>query len=132
MERRIVIQLGLSTIAAGALSACGGPAPTPSTPPVRGPVRIPLADIPVGGGVILKAEQVVATQASAGEYRAFSAICQHKHCILDKIEDEDIVCPCHGSRYAIADGSVVLGPTTKPLIPAASATVEGDDLVVVL
>lgn len=134
MERRTVIQLGVSALAIGALGSCStnSPSTTSSPAPVQGPVRIPLSDIPLGGGTILATEQIIATQATAGEYRAFSAVCQHKQCLLDSIDNQDIVCPCHGSRYSIVDGAVVQGPTTKPLIPAASTTIEGSDLVVVL
>jgi Rieske Fe-S protein len=92
-------------------------------------VKIPLTDIPVGGGVIRAAEKIVATQATAGTYRAFSAVCQHQGCTVGSIEGQKIVCPCHGSAYSIVDGSVVNGPTTRPLI-AKSSSVEGSDLVV--
>jgi len=29
--------------------------------------------------------------------------------------DDEIVCPCHGSRFSATDGSVVNGPATAPL-----------------
>lgn len=163
MERRTVIQIGLSALAVGALGSCSrdepasstgdpapatesGQAPTSSDPTTSDPatsepgapgpaaegLRIPLADIPVGGAVILTAEQVVATQPTAGEYRGFSAICTHQRCTLESVQGQDAVCPCHGSRFSIVDGSVVQGPATEPLAPASSVTVDGEDLVVVL
>lgn len=132
MERRTVFQLlGLSALALGGVSACssttGGTAA--GTMAATAALRIPLSDIPVGGGLIREADKVVVTQATAGQYKAFSAVCQHQGCTVGSIEGKNIVCPCHGSAYSIVDGSVVKGPTTKPLIPKTSTT-EGTDLVV--
>jgi Rieske Fe-S protein len=39
-----------------------------------------------------------------------------------------INCPCHGSRFAVADGSVVQGPATSPL-PEKDIQVEGSSIV---
>ncbi len=135
MERRAIFQLvGLSALAVAGVSACSSP--TTATSGSAGAssaggtgVRVPLADIPVGGGVIRSMDKVVVTQATAGQYKGFSAVCQHQGCIVGSIEGKSIVCPCHGSEYSIADGSVLKGPTTKPLI-AKTATTEGTDLVV--
>jgi Rieske Fe-S protein len=132
MERRAIFQLvGLSALAVAGVSACSNPTSGGATGASGGSatVRVPLADIPVGGGVIRAADQVVVTQATAGQYKAFSAVCQHQACLVGSIEGKTIVCPCHGSTYSIVDGSVVTGPTTKPLIPK-TATTEGTDLVV--
>ncbi len=135
MERRTVVQLlGISALAVAGLSACSSSAASPTRVASSGgsssaDVRIPLSDIPVGGGVIRAADKVVATQATAGRYKAFSAVCQHQGCIVGSIEGNKIVCPCHGSAYSIVDGSVLNGPTTRPLIPKPSS-VEGSDLVV--
>ncbi|MHB1009892.1 MAG: Rieske (2Fe-2S) protein [Propionibacteriaceae bacterium] len=138
MQRRTAIQLlGISALAIAGASACsstassGGAAPSGSAAASSGAaaLKIPLTDIPVGGGVIRAAEKVVATQATAGQYKAFSAVCQHQGCTVGSIEGQKIICPCHGSAYSIVDGSVVNGPTTRPLIAKASS-VEGSDLVV--
>jgi Rieske Fe-S protein len=133
MERRTVFQLfGLSALAIGGVAACSTPATGGTASTAAGSaaaLRIPLSDIPVGGGVIRADDKVVVTQATAGTYKAFSAVCQHQGCIVATIQGKNIVCPCHGSAYSIVDGSVVNGPTTKPLIPK-TATTDGSDLVV--
>jgi len=135
MERRTVFQLfGLSALAIGGVAACSTPttgaaSSAAGTQAGAAALRIPLSDIPVGGGVIRAADKIVVTQATAGTYKAFSAVCQHQGCIVNAIDGTKIVCPCHGSAYSIVDGSVVNGPTTKPLIPK-TATTDGSDLVV--
>jgi Rieske Fe-S protein len=41
---------------------------------------------------------------------------------------ENLVCPCHGSTFKPADGSVVKGPATAPL-NAVAVSVSGDAIV---
>jgi nitrite reductase/ring-hydroxylating ferredoxin subunit len=85
------------------------------------------SEIPVGGGKIFTDEKVVVTQPTAGEFKGFSAICTHMGCTVDKIADGTIDCPCHGSKFAIADGSVVNGPAQRSLA-GHEVTVSGDGL----
>ncbi|MDT0405473.1 MULTISPECIES: Rieske (2Fe-2S) protein [Streptomyces] len=85
------------------------------------------ADVPVGGGTILKEEKVVVTQPEEGEFKAFSAICTHQNCLVSEVTDGTIDCPCHGSRFRITDGSVAHGPATRPL-PEERITVEGNSV----
>lgn len=135
MERRTVFRLGISALALGGVAACSAPMSGGTSSAAGGArssdalVRIPLSSIPVGGGLIDATDQVVVTQASAGQYKAFSAVCQHMGCIVGSIVGKEIVCPCHGSAYSIVDGSVLNGPSTRPLIPR-TATTQGPDLVV--
>lgn len=70
---------------------------------------------------------MVVTQPSAGEFKAFSAICTHQGCTVNKVADGTIDCPCHGSKYRIADGSVAAGPAPRPL-PAEQITVSGETI----
>ncbi len=81
--------------------------------------------MPVGSGVIVG--EVVVTQPVAGQYKGFSAVCTHNGCLLDKIADGTINCPCHGSRFNL-DGAVVNGPAEKPL-PSVPIRVQGDAIV---
>ncbi|WP_432056712.1 Rieske (2Fe-2S) protein [Streptomyces sp. bgisy022] len=84
-------------------------------------------DVPVGGGTVLGEEKIVVTQPSEGEFKAFSAICTHQNCLVSTVADGTIDCPCHGSRFRIADGSVERGPATRPL-PEERITVDGNTI----
>lgn len=81
------------------------------------------SDVPVGGGKIYSAQQVVVTQPSKGKFEAFSSICTHQGCPLSAIAGGTINCNCHGSKFKLADGSVAHGPATKPL-PKKTVTVD--------
>jgi Rieske Fe-S protein len=88
---------------------------------------VAAADVPVGGGVILKEEELVVTQPSEGSFKGFSAICTHQGCLLAAVADGEISCNCHGSVFSAEDGSVVNGPATDPL-QAVAVAVEGDQV----
>jgi Rieske Fe-S protein len=85
------------------------------------------SDIPVGGGKIFKDEKVVVTQPKKGDFKAFSAVCTHQGCTVGSVSDGIIECPCHHSKYRVADGSVAGGPAPKPL-PAKEITVKGNSI----
>ena len=85
------------------------------------------ADIPVGGGVIVGSAEVVVTQPSEGEFKAFSSICPHQGCPVSQINDGVIICTCHNSHFDIATGDVVSGPARKGLAPR-TVTVDGEDV----
>jgi Rieske Fe-S protein len=75
-------------------------------------VRIP-ADVPPGLSVV---ESAIVHRDGEGLPRAFAARCTHLGCRIDRVAGDEILCPCHGSRYR-ADGSVAAGPASKPLAP---------------
>ena len=68
------------------------------------------------------------TQPTAGEFKAFSSICTHQNCPVADVTDT-INCTCHGSKFSIADGSVLNPPATNPL-GERTVTVDGDNLTV--
>lgn len=121
---------------AGQPAATGAPgyppppeAPPGAPPPPAGQGLARTTDIPVGGGQVFPAEQVVVTQPAPADFRAFSAICTHQGCTVKTVEGGTINCPCHGSKFS-TDGSVVNGPAKKPL-PSREVVVEGNWIRVV-
>lgn len=51
---------------------------------------------------------------SNDELKIYSSRCSHLGCTINKIENEKLVCPCHGSTYNLS-GKVVKGPASNPL-----------------
>ena len=137
--RRTVLLATGATGAAALVTACGGggddsgsastqsPTGDDATRGPAGQVLANIDEIPVGGGKIFKDEKVVVTQPDQGRLKAFSAICTHMHCLVGSVSDGTINCPCHGSKFKIADGAVAHGPATQPL-PAEQITVEGNSI----
>jgi Rieske Fe-S protein len=84
------------------------------------------SDVPSGGGII--AGDYVITQPTAGQFKAFSKVCTHAGCDVNKIDSGIISCPCHGSQYSIETGEPTRGPATKPL-PETKVKVDGNNIV---
>ncbi|MGH3765998.1 MAG: Rieske (2Fe-2S) protein [Pseudonocardiaceae bacterium] len=109
-------------------SAAGAPAPSSAPNAPTGERLAATSAIPVGGGMVFADKEVVVTQPAAGEFKAFSATCTHQGCTVNKVAGGTIDCPCHGSKFAIADGSVAHGPAQRPLA-ARQVTVSGGELL---
>lgn len=107
-------------------------APAPGQPNAPAPANAPagtalasLADIPVGGGVVLARAKLVITQPAKGKVKAFTSTCPHAGCQVNEVADGTINCPCHGSKFAIADGTVTDGPAPRGLKPVKVAVRNG-------
>jgi Rieske Fe-S protein len=117
---------GESKDSGGSASAASEESSSPaSSAPAAGEALTKTADVPVGAGVIVG--KTVVTQPVAGQFKAFSAVCTHAGCLVNKIADGTIDCPCHGSKFSL-DGAVVDGPAKKPLDPVP-VKVQGDSIV---
>ncbi|WEO98297.1 Rieske (2Fe-2S) protein [Streptomyces sp. FXJ1.172] len=121
-KRRTVLVTGAAVLTVP-LVACGGGSGAKSGGQALGDT----SEIPEGGGKVFKEQKVVVTQPSKGDFKAFSAICTHEGCTVSRVADGTIDCPCHGSKFHIADGAVAHGPAARPL-PAKSITVKGNSI----
>ena len=83
-----------------------------------------LDAIPDGGGLIIANPAVVLIRSGASVH-AFSSVCTHQGCTVDKVRDGRILCPCHGSSFDAATGAVTGGPAPRPLPPIAVTVQEG-------
>ncbi|GAB7180474.1 Rieske (2Fe-2S) protein [Kitasatospora sp. Ki12] len=134
-SRRTLLCGAAAVLAAGGTVAVTGCSSSSSSSSgggstAKGPVDLgPASAVPEGGGKVFREQKIVVTQPAAGQYKAFSAKCTHAGCIVDQVKNQQIQCPCHGSRFAIADGAVQDGPAPSPL-PAYTVTVEGGNLKV--
>jgi Rieske Fe-S protein len=116
---------GSSPAPAGSRSA---PAGSSSAPAPAGGVTVAKSKVAVGGGEI--GSGVVVTQPTAGAYKAFSSTCTHMQCTVSSIDGGFIICPCHGSHYAIATGVPTPSSPAKKPLPPKTVTESGDNLII--
>jgi Rieske Fe-S protein len=128
-RRAVILGAGVAVGAGMLVAGCstvetpGGTAAS-SDDPAGTPVG-QVSDVPVGSGQIFDAVGVVVTQATAGNFAAFSTTCPHQGCAVSAVEGTSIVCPCHGSRFAL-DGNVTNGPATRGLDSLPIAVADGE------
>jgi len=143
ISRRRAITAGAAGVGALVLAGCSaatkaskksssGAASSPATPSPKassaGATLGKLSDVPVGGSVAAKGADgspVLVAQPVAGQVVAFSAICTHQGCTVAPAGKE-LHCPCHGSVYDAATGTVKSGPAPKPLSKLAVHVAAGN------
>ena len=140
VERRTVLQVSGVLAVGGVLAACGGGAGSEPAGAAAGAASEAagasgegaaialVGDVPVGGGVVNDEVAIVVTQPSDGSIKAFTAVCPHQGCLVSEVVDNEIICPCHDSRFSAVDGAVLQGTATEGLA-AASVVVQGDSIV---
>ena len=67
-------------------------------------------DIPIGLSI---QDQFIFSNSEKG-LKVFSSRCTHLGCKITMIDQGEIVCPCHGSRYN-ENGKPIKGPSIKRL-----------------
>lgn len=94
--------------------------------PGRTPRRLAaVADVPAGGGVVLRDPAVVLTRTKDGTVHAFSAICTHQGCPVNRVSGGTIRCPCHNSHFDATTGRVTGGPAPRALPPVTVTVRDG-------
>ncbi|MFF9404523.1 Rieske 2Fe-2S domain-containing protein [Streptomyces anandii] len=116
-SRRTVLRGAAVTPVAGlGLAACGpgGGTSAPATP--TAPVDLGAeSEVPKGGAKLYRDHNVVVSRDASGALKAFSTICTHAGCPINKLQGTTLVCPCHGSEFDATTGKVVRSPATDPL-----------------
>ncbi|MGH9776387.1 MAG: ubiquinol-cytochrome c reductase iron-sulfur subunit [Candidatus Acidiferrales bacterium] len=85
--------------------------------------RIAIArvdEVPVGSYKIFQyptpEEPCLLIRTAPDSYLAYSRLCTHTGCpVIYDPDDALLVCPCHGGRFALANGAVLAGPPRTPL-----------------
>ncbi|MEU0964023.1 Rieske 2Fe-2S domain-containing protein [Streptomyces sp. NPDC005917] len=117
-SRRTVLRgAAVSPVAGLGLAACsapGGGASADATP--TAPVDLGAeSEVAKGGAKLYPEHNVVASRSADGALKAYSTICTHAGCPINKLQGTTLVCPCHGSEFDAVTGKVVRPPATEPL-----------------
>lgn len=78
------------------------------------PTIVPVPpDVPLGLSVMAG---LVIHRSERDGIHAFLGQCTHLGCRIERVVGDEVVCPCHGSRFR-SDGSVAAGPASRALKP---------------
>jgi 3-phenylpropionate/trans-cinnamate dioxygenase ferredoxin subunit len=91
-----------------------------------------LADVPADGALYVEIDGLpVAVVRSDGELYAIDDTCSHEEVSLSEgeVEDGEIECWLHGSRFDLATGRPTSLPATRP-IAVYPVKIDGDDVLV--
>jgi cytochrome b6-f complex iron-sulfur subunit len=133
-RRQMLCGLAVAVAAPGVLAACSSPgeyqgsaASSTTTTGATGGGSIPLAQVPVGGGVIVTAAErpILVVQPTAGTVKAFDASCPHQGTTVDPPQAGVITCPNHFSQFDAATGAQRKGPATTGLTEVPTRVVDG-------
>jgi thiosulfate dehydrogenase [quinone] large subunit len=119
------------------------PSSTPSataTPSAKGTRHAgkaigPASRVPVGGAASFtdpaSGDPSIVVQPSAGDFRAFDAVCPHAGCTVGYDAPANLfLCPCHGSEFNTSTGAVVRGPAPTGLTKIAVTKASNGQLYV--
>ena len=113
--RRTVLRgAALTPVAGLGLTACSPGESEPTLP--SEPISLGAeSEVPKGGAKLYEDEKVVVSRAADGSLKAYSTICTHGGCPINKLSGTTLVCPCHGSRFEATTGKVLKSPASVPL-----------------
>ncbi|WP_369238331.1 Rieske (2Fe-2S) protein [Streptomyces sp. R21] len=128
-SRRTVLRgAALTPVAGLALTACSNNGEATNGLPTE-PVELGAeSEVPKGGATLYRDQNMVVSRAEDGSLKAFSTICTHAGCPINKLEGTTLTCPCHGSQFDATTGKVLHTPATVPL-NEMSVKVKGGTIV---
>jgi Rieske Fe-S protein len=83
------------------------------------------SEIAKGGAQLYEDHNVVVSRGEDGTLKAYSAICTHAGCPINKLQGTTLICPCHGSEFDAVTGKAVQTPATEPLAELAVKATNG-------
>ncbi|MFJ4579845.1 Rieske (2Fe-2S) protein [Streptomyces echinatus] len=115
-SRRTVLRGAAAAPVAGlGLAACSAPDGAASAAPTA-PVDLGQeTEVAKGGAKLYRDHNVVVSRDKDGTLKAYSTICTHARCPINKLQGTTLICPCHGSEFDAMTGEVVQAPATEPL-----------------
>ncbi|MGW5638218.1 Rieske 2Fe-2S domain-containing protein [Streptomyces sp. NPDC003832] len=115
-SRRTVLRgAALTPVAGLGLGACSPGGETVDSEPTA-PVDLGAeSEIAPGGAKLYRDHNVVVSRDAEGGLKAYSTICTHALCPINKLEGTKLICPCHGSEFDATNGEVLQQPATAPL-----------------
>ncbi|WP_432156575.1 MULTISPECIES: Rieske 2Fe-2S domain-containing protein [unclassified Streptomyces] len=128
--RRTVLRgAALTPVAGTAAAACSPLGGTTEAATPTAPVELGSAsELSPGDARLYRDHNVVVSRAGDGALSAYSSVCTHAGCAINKLDGEKLICPCHGSEFDAATGEVLRGPASVGL-PKLSVKAENGKLI---
>ncbi|MEW2619739.1 Rieske (2Fe-2S) protein [Streptomyces sp. NPDC048106] len=125
-SRRTVLRGAAVVPVAGlGLAACSAPGGSAAAEPTA-PVDLGAeSEVAEGGAKLYKDHNVVVSRDKSGTLKAYSTVCTHAGCAINKLRGTTLICPCHGSEFDAVSGKVVQAPATEPLTELSVKTEKG-------
>ncbi|WP_074996042.1 Rieske (2Fe-2S) protein [Streptomyces misionensis] len=117
----VVPVAGLGLAACSAPGGNGASASNPTAPVDLGAE----SEVAKGGAKLYRDHNVVVSRDDSGALKAYSTICTHAGCPINKLQGTTLICPCHGSQFDAMTGKVVQSPATVPLTELSVKTKDG-------
>jgi cytochrome b6-f complex iron-sulfur subunit len=121
----LVVVSGAGMVLEGCSGGPTGPTNAPSLPTVNGTQTVsgitvtidsssPLASIASAALVQTSVGDLLVAHTGQNIYSAMTATCTHQACTITGFQNQNFVCPCHGSTFDLS-GRVLMGPATASL-----------------
>jgi len=80
---------------------------------IEKPIQMRVQTAKIGAGIYFYDKFILVKSSSS--VKVFSNRCTHAGCKITHQIDNQLICPCHGSRFDASNGKVLQGPALKPL-----------------
>ncbi|MEU6667287.1 Rieske (2Fe-2S) protein [Streptomyces sp. NPDC046727] len=126
-SRRTVLRGAAAVPVAGlGLAACSAPGGNGAAATPTAPVDLGAeSEVAKGGAKLYRDHNVVVSRDQDGALKAYSTICTHAGCPINKLQGTTLICPCHGSEFDAVTGKVVQAPATEPLAELSVKATKG-------